>query len=1172
MMVSLLVLAAMLSAAVVPADRAQKVAENYYSNYAPVADKGNTVQKVLTKEYMGQPTWYVVQFTKGWVIVSADDAVRPILGYSFDDGKITEDLSNMQNPFVHRFGFYDRQIVHNVREQGYADSKAVAEWKDIENNVFPKATKAIVVGALCDVNYGQGWPWDDDCPAGTPVGCVATAMHQIMRVHQGPAGGAGSKTYNDISGSTTGVHSVNFATAVYDWNLISHIIDSGDVSTQAEVDELAELSYHCGVSVEMDYETDGSGAFTSDVPYALETYFGFDTSCAYTALGTITDPTTFSATIWANLADERPMEFAGYDATYGGHAYVLDGRTDDYWYHFNWGWDGAYNGWYQLTALTPGTPNFSSSQNAVYNIFVNGLQAEWPAPENLAGVITNGEDVSLSWDRPTGVKYGTLTGYNIYKNDVLIGNVGSAVTAFADNDLSQGVYVYTVKATYTTPDGTSLISNAYQATIVPDANFPVATALTATTMGRTSIDLAWVKPYVGQIYYSCDYETITLATAWKHERTIDYPPTGRKISSTRDNFTKADITDGWFQCDESSFGDPQYIHGGTYSMAIGYTAPDMTWAFSPQFTIDNADAELMYWHWTTGNAGSGWLTNSYVNLYTGNFTELNPSLVLTQIAAYVGIDETTENTYTSQVVIDLSAYTGTYRIAWTYDYTDGYQMAVDDIIIGSAAKKSAVAEGRAPLTERPERKAFGKPADLSHISSEPKADNPTAYQIYRNGTLATTINDPNTLTWSDTSFDDGWNEYFIKTVYPTGTSIACDRDQAFIIENPVPGFLEGVLNANQTDVDLTWYAPLHLPPHWFGYTDDEFESYFDGIDGMTGTWARRRTLFQASRLGLGYAYPFTIDSLAAAFYEDVATVPWTDADFTFDIYTSNTAGTADSVILAASPNQTAVSGFWTDYALASQLTMNWGWYVCVNVNANGTPSSFVNVVDNSSSTVYYGGDGTYAAGWYSITFGDDDGDWAIICHGQASAPTWYYNKAEEPVEHLTFTPTKILEGNVKPELDITTQNSKAFVQYNVYRNSGLVGNTTNTYYTDAAAPGGDNTYEITAVYSSPAGESAPCASVMVNVPVSQTPDTPTNVVTSVVGGQVVVNWDDMSGATSYNVYSSANPYGTYTLLTNVAVSQYTYTGAETKMFFQITSSNSKAAAPKTIEIARPATR
>ena len=85
--IAFLVLAAMLSAAFVPQDIAQKAAENYYKNYAPISDKGNTVQSVFAHEYEGQVTWYGVSFDQGYVIVTADDALRPILGYSFE-GKL----------------------------------------------------------------------------------------------------------------------------------------------------------------------------------------------------------------------------------------------------------------------------------------------------------------------------------------------------------------------------------------------------------------------------------------------------------------------------------------------------------------------------------------------------------------------------------------------------------------------------------------------------------------------------------------------------------------------------------------------------------------------------------------------------------------------------------------------------------------------------------------------------------------------------------------------------------------------------------------------------------------------------------------------------------------------------------------------------------------------------
>jgi large repetitive protein len=81
------------------------------------------------------------------------------------------------------------------------------------------------------------------------------------------------------------------------------------------------------------------------------------------------------------------------------------------------------------------------------------------------------------------------------------------------------------------------------------------------------------------------------------------------------------------------------------------------------------------------------------------------------------------------------------------------------------------------------------------------------------------------------------------------------------------------------------------------------------------------------------------------------------------------------------------------------------------------------------------------------------------------------------------------------------------------------------------------------------------------------PAVPANVTTSVISGNIFINWDDSANATSYDVYYSANPYGTFTFLTNVAVSQYTYTpGTNSKMFFRIVAKNSTKVSPEYIEI------
>ncbi|HAQ60498.1 TPA: hypothetical protein DCR49_00600, partial [Candidatus Delongbacteria bacterium] len=71
-----------------------------------------------------------------------------------------------------------------------------------------------------------------------------------------------------------------------------------------------------------------------------------------------------------------------------------------------------------------------------------------------------------------------------------------------------------------------------------------------------------------------------------------------------------------------------------------------------------------------------------------------------------------------------------------------------------------------------------------------------------------------------------------------------------------------------------------------------------------------------------------------------------------------------------------------------------------------------------------------------------------------------------------------------------------------------------------------------------------------------------------LNGNIFINWDDTADATSYNVYSSENPYGTFTFLNNVTVSEYTYTevGTHPRMFFFITSVNDTKEPQKMIEI------
>ncbi|MFO7811205.1 MAG: hypothetical protein R6V47_07525, partial [Candidatus Delongbacteria bacterium] len=83
------------------------------------------------------------------------------------------------------------------------------------------------------------------------------------------------------------------------------------------------------------------------------------------------------------------------------------------------------------------------------------------------------------------------------------------------------------------------------------------------------------------------------------------------------------------------------------------------------------------------------------------------------------------------------------------------------------------------------------------------------------------------------------------------------------------------------------------------------------------------------------------------------------------------------------------------------------------------------------------------------------------------------------------------------------------------------------------------------------------------------PDVPANVVTSISGTDLVIDWDVSANATGYDVYGSDDPYGTFSFVTSVATEQYTVPADQAKMFYYIVATNSsKALNKKTIKISK----
>ena len=444
----------------------------------------NTVVKNVDFEVMATRSYsnfYIFSSDNGFVIVAADDRVKPIIGYSDSNPFVlNENMTNVN----YWLGKVNNEIQYVVDNDIKATEEIENEWKTLlaGNSLAPK--NRAEVKPLLTTKWNQGAPFNNMCPTygseRTVTGCVATAMAQIMNYWEWPKTGTGSHSYTSTAISST--HNVNFANTTYDWD---NMKDTYNSYTATEANAVATLMYHVGVSVDMDYnisDNRGSGAYGEDVPYALSTYFDYVYDNAFREDGVYwvgntyaseneyqyyyyyNDGSAFTDETWismikADLNLERPVYYGG-SGSGGGHAFVCDGYDASDNFHFNWGWGGSCDGYYPIGTLNPGIGGIGSGTVGEFNdqnFIILGLE---PNPENyVADAYTFvGEG---SWNTPSnweGLDGNTLT---TLPDDFSEQNVVIKGTAVIGDGINAEVANLEIKSsgTLTIQDGGSLTVN-----------------------------------------------------------------------------------------------------------------------------------------------------------------------------------------------------------------------------------------------------------------------------------------------------------------------------------------------------------------------------------------------------------------------------------------------------------------------------------------------------------------------------------------------------------------------------------------------------------------------------------------------------------------------------------------------------------------------------------------
>jgi hypothetical protein len=358
-----------------PVDKhtAEQVAVNYYAHNAPSGITDYNISSSFNQNSEGTLTFYVFNFASGgFVMVAADDASIPVLGYSLEGTFDAEAINPSAKAW---FDNYNNQLIE-IASSRLDNSSTRPMWDDILNQNMVRET--MDVAPLLTTNWDQGCYYNALCPVEPNAGygscgrawtgCVATSMAVLMKYHNWPVSGIGTHSYMHPS---YGMQSADFASATYNYAAMPNVVNAANPA-------VATLMYHAGVSVNMQYDASGSGAFSEDVPFALVNYFKFASSTELKAKSNYPVMANWYALLRADLDAGRPVYYAGSSAASGGHAWICDGyRLSDDKFHFNWGWSGMNNGYYAIGALNPGGNNFNDENRAIVGIQPGDNPASW---------------------------------------------------------------------------------------------------------------------------------------------------------------------------------------------------------------------------------------------------------------------------------------------------------------------------------------------------------------------------------------------------------------------------------------------------------------------------------------------------------------------------------------------------------------------------------------------------------------------------------------------------------------------------------------------------------------------------------------------------------------------------------------------------------------------------
>ena len=317
------------SATILSAQRiSEEAARDFATNFLCLPTARGAVSTLLRTATL--PAGHVFSTPDAFVVVGGDDEAPVALGYGTKEADATTPPPALS------------ALLHNATPRtSQAEIFLQSGTPTGPLLTMVRHQKAPYNAACPRYTYDDGTVSDERCV----VGCVATALEEILTYYRREI-----VLQDTLHGWETPHYAVAdvLPGAKVDTRLILDNYDTQAASPEA-LDAVARLSLYCGMAAQMNWGIAESGANVYRLEVPLKRAFGY-------GFVHYADSYKYAPTEWVKMIAQevragRPVLYAGYTQFIQGHAFVIDGIDSEGFFHVNWGYGGAYDGYFRLDVL-----------------------------------------------------------------------------------------------------------------------------------------------------------------------------------------------------------------------------------------------------------------------------------------------------------------------------------------------------------------------------------------------------------------------------------------------------------------------------------------------------------------------------------------------------------------------------------------------------------------------------------------------------------------------------------------------------------------------------------------------------------------------------------------------------------------------------------------------------